>query len=55
MEALGRVWANQKTDLAERGALDEFDKWLRREWAIETGNSENGYALDRAFTRPSDR
>jgi hypothetical protein len=51
LEALGRVWADQKSDLAERGTLDEFDKRLRREWAIETGIIENVYTLDRGVTR----
>src|SRR5450755_418212 len=51
LESLGRVWAKQKTELAESGALDEFDKRLRREWAIETGIIEGVYTLDRGVTR----
>jgi Fic family protein len=37
--------------LTERKALDEFEKRLRREWAIETGIIENVYTLDRGITR----
>src|SRR5712692_8544654 len=51
LESLRRVWASQKEELVERGALDEFDKRLRREWAIETGIIENVYTLDRGVTR----
>src|SRR5450755_3190373 len=51
LESLGRVWAKQKTELAENGALDEFDRRLRREWAIETGIIEGVYTLDRGVTR----
>jgi Fic family protein len=51
LESLGRIWAEQKTELAESGALDEFDKRLRREWAIETGIIEGVYTLDRGVTR----
>jgi len=49
--ALHRVWASQKRELIESGALDEFEKRLRREWAIETGIIENVYTLDRGVTR----
>lgn len=50
LDPLGRVWADQKNEI-ERGALEEFDKRLRREWAIETGIIENVYTLDRGVTR----
>jgi len=50
LDPLGRVWADQKKEI-ERGALEEFDKRLRREWAIETGIIENVYTLDRSLTR----
>ena len=49
--SLGRVWANQKIELDERGTLREFNARLRREWAIETGIIEGVYALDRGVTR----
>lgn len=51
MDSLHRVWHNQKNDLIGRGELDEFDKRLRREWAIETGIIEDVYTLDRGVTR----
>jgi len=51
LDPLGRVWADQKRELIERGSLEEFDKRLRREWAIETGIIENVYTLDRGVTR----
>ena len=51
LESLKRVWDAQKSELAEIGALDEFDRRLRREWAIETGIIENAYTLDRGVTR----
>ena len=46
LEPLKRVWESQKPQLIETGAFDEFDKQLRREWAIETGIIENVYTLD---------
>ena len=51
LDSLQRVWQNQKNDLAGRGELGEFDKRLRREWAIETGIIEDVYTLDRGVTR----
>ncbi len=51
LESLQRVWQAQKDELIERTALDEFDKQLRREWAIETGIIEDVYTLDRGITR----
>ncbi len=51
LESLHRVWASQKKELRERGALEEFDKRLRREWAIETGVIEGVYTLDRGITK----
>ncbi len=50
LDPLGRVWADQKKEI-DREALDEFDKRLRREWAIETGIIERVYTLDRGVTR----
>jgi Fic family protein len=49
--ALLRVWNRQKSHMAEAGTLDEFEKRLRREWAIETGIIEDVYTLDRGVTR----
>jgi prophage maintenance system killer protein len=51
LASLRRVWADQKKELIESGALEEFDKRLRREWAIETGIIENVYTLDRGVTQ----
>jgi fido (protein-threonine AMPylation protein) len=51
LEALGRVWKRQKQDLTDPVALEEFNKRLRREWAIETGVIENVYTIDRGVTR----
>jgi Fic family protein len=51
LDSLQRVWRNQKDQLIEPTALDEFDKRLRREWAIETGIIEDVYTLDRGVTR----
>ena len=51
LEPLKRVWDGQKPQLVETGAFDEFDKQLRREWAIETGIIENVYTLDRGVTQ----
>src|SRR5947209_16295994 len=51
LDSLMRVWQKQKKDLAGREVLDEFDRRLRREWAIETGIIEDVYTLDRGVTR----
>lgn len=51
LESLRRVWIKQKEDLADPESLDEFNKRLRREWAIETGVIENVYTIDRGVTR----
>lgn len=51
LESLKRVWANQKDEMIQLGTLDEFDRRLRREWAIETGIIEGVYTLDRGVTR----
>lgn len=51
LDSLLRVWRSQKNQLVELAAFDEFDKRLRREWAIETGIIEEVYTLDRGVTR----
>jgi Fic family protein len=51
LEPLGRIWERSKVELVERGALDEFQKRLKREWSIETGIIENVYTLDRGVTK----
>ncbi len=49
--SLARVWRRHKQELAAEGSLEEFEKRLRREWAIETGIIEDVYTLDRGITR----
>lgn len=51
LTSLSRVWRRQQGVLAEIGGLAEFEKRLRREWAIETGVIERVYTLDRGVTR----
>src|ERR1039457_1901160 len=51
LESLKRVWANQKDEMIQLATLGEFEKRLRREWAIETGIIEGVYTLDRGVTR----
>ncbi len=51
LEPLGRIWERAKKELAARGALDEFQKRLWREWSIETGVVEQVFTLDRGVTR----
>lgn len=51
LDSLQRIWQRQKSELTELQALDEFDKRLRREWAIETGIIEDVYRLDRGVAR----
>lgn len=51
LHSLRRVWENQEQDLIAQGALGEFQRRLRREWAIETGILENIYTLDRRVTQ----
>jgi Fic family protein len=51
LDSLKRVWANQKEEMVQLGTLDEFEKRLRREWAIETGIIEGVYTLDRGITQ----
>ena len=51
LNSLRRVWENQEQELTALGALCEFQRRLRREWAIETGIIENVYTLDRTVTQ----
>jgi|SRR5579871_337416 len=50
LDSLKRIWQTQKAEMADQGGLEEFNKRLRREWAIETGIIENVYTLDRGTT-----
>ncbi|HLJ26077.1 MAG TPA: Fic family protein [Candidatus Angelobacter sp.] len=45
-----QFWNDQRTDLDESGALATFSQRLAREWAIETGQIEGVYNLDRGVT-----
>jgi Fic family protein len=51
LDSLWRVWQSQKEELSERGALNEFEQRLRREWAIEIGIIEDVYTLNPSVTR----
>ncbi len=44
-------WQDQRADLEQEGALSVFNARLAREWAIETGQIEGVYDLDRGITR----
>jgi Fic family protein len=50
VEALASVWQEQAASLQDSDALKEFNRRLRREWAIETGIIENLYTIDRRVT-----
>lgn len=49
--ALGLVWREQRTQLANLDQFRLFEERLRREWAIETGLIERLYTLDRGVTQ----
>ena len=49
--SLRRVWENQKNEMVAENTLEEFNRRLHREWAIETGIIEDVYTLDRGVTR----
>ena len=46
---LAAIWQEQKSGL-DQAQLQEFNKKLNREWAIETGLIERAYDLDRGTT-----
>lgn len=46
-----QFWNDQRGDIEQSGALAEFSKRLAREWAIETGQIEGVYELDRGITQ----
>ncbi|MGD0871872.1 MAG: Fic family protein [Bryobacteraceae bacterium] len=48
--ALWRIWLEQKDTLADQRVIEDFHQQLRREWAIETGNIEGVYVIDRGVT-----
>ncbi len=44
-------WNDQRADLERNEVLNEFSQRLAREWAIETGQIEGVYNVDRGVTR----
>lgn len=48
---LHQFWNDQRADLEQSGALKTFQDRLAREWAIETGQIEGVYDLDRGVTQ----
>jgi len=51
LAALAAVWEEQRQQLVDARALEEFTARLRREWAIETGVIERLYDIDRGVTQ----
>ena len=48
---LAQFWSDQKVELDQIGQLQKFNQELAREWAIETGQIEGIYDIDRGTTR----
>jgi Fic family protein len=48
---LTKFWADQRQELEATGELQSFTTRLNREWAIETGQIEGVYDLDRGVTQ----
>jgi Fic family protein len=48
---LAQFWSDQKRELHQIGRLQIFNQELAREWAIETGQIEGIYDIDRGTTR----
>jgi Fic family protein len=49
--SLSQFWSDQKEELRQTGQLQTFNQELAREWAIETGQIEGLYDIDRGTTR----
>jgi hypothetical protein len=49
--SLAQFWSDQKRELDQIGQLQKFNQELAREWAIETGQIEGIYDIDRGTTR----
>ncbi len=47
---LSQFWSDQKVELDQTGQLQKFNQELAREWAIETGQIEGIYDIDRGTT-----
>jgi Fic family protein len=50
LRPLLQFWNDQRSDLEKSGALQQFSERLAREWAIETGQIEGVYNIDRGVT-----
>ncbi len=50
LRPLLQFWNDQRSDLEKSGALQQFSEHLAREWAIETGQIEGVYNIDRGVT-----
>jgi len=50
LKPLLQLWNDQRADLDQSGALSTFTQRLSREWAIETGQIEGVYNIDRGIT-----
>ncbi len=48
--SLAPLWVEQSKKLQESEFLQDFNRELCREWAVETGIIENLYTLDRGIT-----
>lgn len=46
-----RFWNDQRLELEQSGALNNFSQRLAREWSIETGQIEGVYDIDRGITQ----
>ncbi len=51
LASLAPIWREQAEKLKTTEALDEFNRRLGREWAIETGIIEGLYSIDRGITQ----
>lgn len=51
LASLDGLWKERAEELADSGALRDFNLKLKRRWAIETGLIERLYTLDRGITR----
>jgi fido (protein-threonine AMPylation protein) len=51
LKPLLQFWNDQRGELEQSGALAVFSQRLAREWAIETGQIEGVYNLDRGITQ----
>lgn len=50
LEALSEAWEKQRDSLEQTQVIAQFNRELRRQWAIETGVIEGAYTIDRGTT-----